>query len=75
MKLTDSEIQQRVNKFRDEIYKANEKHKLKIESIYQKLDKIRELCKHSKTTYWPDPSGNNDYSYTCDICGKKDRRL
>jgi hypothetical protein len=28
-------------------------------------------CTHPKTTYHPDPSGNNDSFTKCDVCGKE----
>lgn len=29
------------------------------------------VCLHKKTTYHPDPSGNNDSYTECDWCGKE----
>lgn len=30
---------------------------------------IRKSCTHPTTTYFPDPSGNNDSYTQCDVCG------
>lgn len=35
------------------------------------VKEVREKCPHYVTTYYPDPSGNNDSETTCDICGKE----
>jgi hypothetical protein len=41
----------------------------------KKLNEARRIvqleCPHYLTTYYPDPSGNNDSSTQCDICGKE----
>ena len=30
---------------------------------------IQASCPHASTTYYPDPSGNNDSSTVCNVCG------
>ncbi len=30
---------------------------------------VRKSCTHPTTTYFPDPSGNNDSYTQCDVCG------
>lgn len=50
-----------------------------LDKEYQiKRDYLREVlrgrqskCGHPKTTYYPDPSGNNDSRIECDVCGKE----
>jgi transposase-like protein len=40
-----------------------------MKSLDERIAEQYELCPHSSRTYYPDPSGNGDSSYTCDICG------
>lgn len=39
-----------------------------IEVKKKELKELQKACKHQLTTYHPDPSGNNDSWYECDIC-------
>jgi DNA repair exonuclease SbcCD ATPase subunit len=48
-----------------------ERHKLAKGEINRATAAIRKDCLHWQTTYYPDPSGNNDSSTCCDICGKE----
>lgn len=69
--LSDKQIKLAIN----EEWKAIEKYKLLYEKRLQrhkeKIREIRKQCPHNKETYYPDPSGNNDSSYTCDVCGRE----
>jgi len=44
------------------------------EQIDAEWVELRRKCPHSQTTYLPDPSGNNDSEYRCDICGAYSKR-
>lgn len=35
------------------------------------LKEAQAKCNHPRTTYHPDPSGNNDSYIECDVCGKE----
>lgn len=51
--------------FIEKQYKADMKN---IDDSYKQLIK---KCEHPLTTYHPDPSGNNDSTTLCLICGKE----
>jgi hypothetical protein len=46
-----------------------------MKELDENISEVRKLCSHSSTTYHPDPSGNNDSCYTCDICGLEKKRF
>lgn len=58
------EKERRENNFRESIKKLN-----KIMSL------VQQLCDHSETKYYPDPSGNNDSCHVCQICGLEKKRF
>lgn len=35
------------------------------------VTEIKKRCTHPTTTYFPDPSGNNDSYTQCDVCGRE----
>jgi hypothetical protein len=39
------------------------------ETFQVKIRGHRNSCQHELTTYYPDPSGNNDSYTECNICG------
>jgi len=43
----------------------------KREYLKQKLKEAQTKCNHPKTTFHPDPSGNNDSYRECSVCGKE----
>ncbi len=52
-------------------YKEAEKDFQIAKKIYDyNIALIREDCKHEKTKFFPDPSGNNDSFIECQICWK-----
>jgi chromatin segregation and condensation protein Rec8/ScpA/Scc1 (kleisin family) len=53
-----------------EIEEENKKHEAKIKDVKQRMTALQERCKHWSKTYHPDPSGNSDSYYECDICDK-----
>ena len=63
-----------ISEVRGRISKEIARHERAIAKLNRELVNIRGECKHVKRTYHPDPSGNNDSSYTCDACGLETRR-
>jgi hypothetical protein len=59
------------------IEEAEETHKAVMKRLNAEISKIRKECTHPAETlqYNPDPSGNNDTSYTCGVCGLEKRRF
>lgn len=49
--------------------RLDEDYKLKKDALRATLKEAQKRCKHSKTTYHPDASGNNDSYVECDNCG------
>jgi len=48
-----------------------DKYTQKLKEIDLKIKSVREKCDHWSKTYNPDPSGNNDSYYSCNICDKE----
>lgn len=46
-------------------------YKAKKDILKSILRTAQDKCKHEKTTYHSDPSGNNDSYTECDVCGKE----
>lgn len=53
-----------------EMNKAQEDFEAKKNELRDRLVLFQSSCKHAKTTYYPDPSGNNDSFTSCDLCDK-----
>ena len=56
-------------------YRAlEEKERRRHAQAMKRLDERRQLfqstCPHKDTGFVPDPSGNNDSYYECNVCGK-----
>lgn len=45
--------------------------KVDKEKIHAKMKEVQGKCIHAARTYHPDPSGNSDSYYECNICGKE----
>jgi len=43
----------------------------KIKDLKATIKEWQKKCQHWTRTYHPDPSGNNDSFYECNICGKE----
>ncbi len=65
----------RIKALRQKINEENARHSKERKRLDSVLAELRKQCPHSETQYHPDPSGNNDSSYECHICGKEARRL
>lgn len=46
------------------------RHEVSVKEIKGKIAALQQYCHHWSRTYHPDPSGNNDSFYECDVCGK-----
>lgn len=55
----------------DKERKLLEEYNAKLKALGGEKKMIQDKCPHYVTTYYPDPSGNNDSETTCDICGKE----
>jgi hypothetical protein len=42
-----------------------------VKDLKTNIKNYQNKCKHWTRTYNPDPSGNNDSFYECNICGKE----
>ncbi len=69
--LSDKTIEREIARIATERERADEKLLDTLAALNMQEREIRDRCKHTKTTYHPDASGNNDSSNTCDICGRE----
>lgn len=53
--------------------KIEKQYHKKLKALSEKRVLIQKQCKH-KWKYLPDPSGNNDSEYVCEICNLYCRR-
>jgi len=70
------------NEFREHLmnlemkYKLiQEKHKKELEPLNKEIKEFKAKCKHWKTVYVPDASGNNDWYIECYSCGDYGKHL
>lgn len=49
---------------------AETKHKGELKHLRDKWCDLQSRCPHHETTFYPDPSGNNDSKTVCDVCEK-----
>lgn len=52
------------------IREESDQHKQALENFLKEKVVVQSECSHILTTFYPDASGNNDYSTVCDICDK-----
>ncbi len=45
--------------------------KEKVDVHKENIKELQKQCSHIREHYYPDPSGNNDSCYVCDVCGKE----
>jgi hypothetical protein len=60
------------NQINSLVIKSNDNRKrydLEEVQIKSAIENLQNKCHHEIHSYQPDPSGNNDDSNTCDICG------
>lgn len=53
----------------DEIIKIQNEASNRTQIVNTRIKLIRDGCRHEDTTYYADPSGNNDSYTQCNICG------
>jgi hypothetical protein len=72
-----TDFKRRVHYFERLKEEAEATHHQTIKRLNEEIAKIRKECTHPAETleYNPDPSGNNDTSYTCGVCGLERRRF
>lgn len=64
------QTQKKIRLLNQEIQNEDKQHEKKINKIKQKINETQKNCKHLSKMYHPDPSGNNDSFYHCNICDK-----
>lgn len=47
----------------------NKQYNEDVDKFRKDIKEIMKTCSHDFRIYHPDPSGNNDSYYSCDICG------
>ena len=50
--------------------REDSRHKKAINKLKKLNEDFQKVCKHTNTTYYPDPSGNHDSETQCNVCGK-----
>lgn len=55
----------------NELRRLDADYKKRMADVEAKIRDARDLCGHAITRYFPDPSGNNDSTTICEICGKE----
>lgn len=65
------DIQKTIRTVNQDIDKENTRHEGAIKLCKERLKSCRNQCQHWTRTYHPDPSGNSDSFYECNICGKE----
>ena len=73
--MTDTEIKSQVLEIKRKLSAEAERHEKRVKKLREELWVIQKQCPHNSTHYEPDPSGNNDSSMECLVCGKEARRL
>lgn len=73
----DASIKRTVHYFERLKEEAEKTHVAVIKRLNEEISKIRRACSHpaESLSYNPDPSGNNDTSYTCKVCGLEKKRF
>jgi hypothetical protein len=64
------ELKKRIQEIRAQINRIRLQAEEQIEAAEEGIENLQKMCKHQDTTYQPDPSGNNDSTTKCNICGK-----
>ena len=50
--------------------KERRRHRQAIKRLDERRQLFQSTCPHKHTGFVPDPSGNNDSYYECNVCGK-----
>lgn len=73
--MTDAEIKTSVQEIEKKLSAESARHEKRVKKLRTELWSIQKQCPHNLTHYEPDPSGNNDSTMECLVCGKEARRL
>ncbi len=73
--MTQKEIKHRLTILNLQLEVALEEYESICRRINKRITMIQTICKHKHKTFHPDPSGNNDSFYSCDICDKEGKHL
>lgn len=73
--MTDNEIRTEVRALEDGLRTALTRYQQRVRVLDSRLVAVRKECPHSEVTHHADPSGNNDSTVECLVCGKEARRL
>ncbi len=75
MSILPEHIEASLNELYYELENLEDQYKKDRKKINGKISQLQSSCSHAKTKYCPDPSGNNDSCYVCQICGKEAKNL
>lgn len=73
--MTPDQIKQDLEWLDARINYLEEEYVLRTSILQGRIEEIQNLCEHTNKTYYPDPSGNGDSHYECNICGKTAKKL
>ena len=73
--MTDADIKNSVQEIERKLSAESKRHEKRAKKLNDELWAIQKQCPHNSTHYEPDPSGNNDSTMECLICGREARRL
>lgn len=71
----DKHIRETKEHLQIQIQKEIERHRNTIKELNAAIHQNKINCPHHETTYYPDPSGNNDSYHICTACGKEAKNL
>jgi hypothetical protein len=74
MKLKADRVKQRYNELLELMAEADKSYMREIAGIKAELKILQSLCPHN-FKYHPDPSGNNDSFYQCELCREERKRI
>lgn len=66
----EHQFQERIIRDAAAIKERERQLRLEKEAIRLAWKQLQKQCKHPNETYHPDPSGNSDSYYECDLCGR-----
>lgn len=64
-----------VDRLKSQIVDLAIEHNKEKTVLEKKIKELQDYCQHLDKTHYPDPSGNNDSHYQCNICGKEGKKL
>lgn len=74
-KLPTAQVKEKIAGLRLRLHREQERHEKAVKKLKAAIFDIQENgCSHETCSFNPDPSGNNDSYYECDVCGRESRR-